>query len=262
MISLNRSPFRKELLVLMAVFLLNGFLSAQHLTIYTEINSPVQFVGPDGKPTGLAVEVVQEIQRRTGNTDPITVVPWARGYLELQSRPNIALFSTARTAERNALFKWVGPLVETVFCFYVKSDSKITLKNLEDAKKLGSIGVYRNDARDIFLTKEGFTNLERTVENVANAKKLMTGRIDAFAAASLSVEDLMTSAGYRAQDIREALPFRNSQYFIAFSKETPDETVRRWNNALDAMKKDKSFERIYRKYYPHQALPGPAITSF
>jgi polar amino acid transport system substrate-binding protein len=237
-------------------------VQAQPLTIYTEINSPVQFLGTDGKLTGLAVEVVQEIQKRVGTKDPIQVVPWARGYQELLAKPSVVLFSTARTAERNSQFQWVGPLVEVSFCFYVKADSKVTLKTLEDAKQLGAIGVYRDDARDIFLTKAGFPNLERTIDNVANAKKLMAGRIDAFAAASLSVEDLMESAGYPFQDVRPALSFLKSQYFIAFSRETSEATVHAWGDALDAMKKDRTFERIYRKYYPRQPLPGPAITSF
>ncbi len=237
-------------------------LQAQPLTIYTEINSPVQFLGADGKLTGLAVEVVQEIQKRVGSKDPIKVVPWARGYQELLAKPGVALFSTARTAERNSLFQWVGPLVEVSFCFYVKADSKVTLKSLEEAKMLGAIGVYRDDARDLFLTKAGFANLERTIDNVANAKKLMAGRIDAFAAASLSVEDVMEAAGYKGADVREAMPFLKSQYFIAFSKETNPETVHAWNDALEAMKKDRTFERIYRTYYPRQPLPGPAITKF
>jgi polar amino acid transport system substrate-binding protein len=41
--------------------------------------------------------------------DNIKVVPWAREYLMLQTQANIALFSTTRIAERESLFKWVGP---------------------------------------------------------------------------------------------------------------------------------------------------------
>jgi hypothetical protein len=58
------------------------------------------------------------------------------------------------------------------------------------------------------------------------------------------------------------LTFLKVQQFIAFSTKTPDATVRSWSQAFEAMKKDKTFERIYRKYYPHGPLPGPAITTF
>lgn len=235
---------------------------AQSLTIYTEINAPLQFLGEDGRLTGLAVDVVQEIQKRVGNKDPIQLVPWARGYLDLETLPNIVLFATARTAERNPLFKWVGPFDETVFSLYVKADTKTQLKNLEEAKKLGAIGVYKNDVRDLYLTKAGFTNLDRTIDNVANVKKLMAGRIEAFASASVSIDELTRSAGYKAEDVREALTFMRVQQFLAFSMETQDSTVNDWSKAFTAMKKDKTFEQIFRKYYPHRRLPGPPITSF
>lgn len=237
-------------------------LPAQHLRIYTEINAPLQYQGEDGKLTGLAVEVVKELQRRTGNTDPIELVPWARGYVELETLPDVALFATARTPQRNELFKWVGPFDETAFCLFVKADSKIIVKDLAEARNLGAIGVYTNDVRDLYLTKEGFQNLERTVDNVANVKKLMAGRIDAFASAEVSIEELARSAGYHAEDMKVALTFLKVQQFIAFSRKTPDATVKAWSDAFEAMKKDHTFERIFRTYHPRGPLPGPAITKF
>lgn len=250
---------------IMALFLsasLAALGAAPSLTIYTEVNAPLQFQGEQGQLTGLAVEVVQEIQKRTGGTEPIQLVPWARGYLELEALPNIVLFATARTAERNPMFKWVGPFDETIFSLYVRADSRIQLKSLEEAKGLRAIGVYKNDVRDLYLTKAGFKNLDRTINNVANVKKLMAGRIDAFASASVSIEELTHSAGYKPEDVREAIPFMKVQQFIAFSKETPDRTVRAWANAFQSMKKDRTFEQIFRKYYPNRPLPGPAITTF
>ena len=237
-------------------------LGAQPLTIYTEINAPLQFLSEDGKLTGLAVDVVQEIQKRVGNRDPIQLVPWARGYMEAQTLPNVVIFAMAHTAERNDLFKWVGPFDETVFNLFAKADSKIVLKTLDDAKKLGTIGVYRNDVRDIYLTKAGFTNLERTVDTVGNVKKLMAGRLDAIASASVSIEDEAKAAGYKAEDMKDVLTFLKVQACIGFSLKTPDATVTDWSTAFDAMRKDRTFERIFRKYYPHAPLPGPAIAKF
>jgi polar amino acid transport system substrate-binding protein len=250
------------ILVLATLILTGHALLAQPLTIYTEIDAPLQVEGPDGHLTGLSVEVVQEIQKRTGNTDPITVVPWARGYLELQTLPNVVLFCTARTVQRDALFKWVGPIDEKVYSLFIKGDSKTVIKTIEDAKKLGAIGVYKDDVRDLYLTKAGFTNLQRTVDNVANVKKLMAGRIDAFASDPISAQDLAKSAGYRAEDLREAFPFLTVQLNIAFSKTTPDVTVEAWTAAWIAMKKDKTYEHLFRKYYPSKPMPGKVIIAF
>lgn len=78
------------------------------LSIYCEFDPPFQFLDASGSPTGYAVGLVREIQKRVGNTDPIEIVPWARGHNDVLKKPNIVLFSMARTAERENLFRWVG----------------------------------------------------------------------------------------------------------------------------------------------------------
>ncbi len=210
----------------------------------------------------MAVEVVRELQKRMGNTSSITLVPWARGYLELQTLPNVVLFSTARTAEREAQFHWIGPIDERRYFLYIRADSQIVLNTLEDCRKLRAIGVYKDDVRDLYLTGKGFTNLERTIDNIQNVKKLMTGRIDAFAFSSMGLDELVQASGCKATKLKPAFPLFNVQLYIAMSRATPDETVQRWSMAFQALKKDKSFQRIFRKYYLHAPLPGPAVKTF
>ncbi|MDR3669255.1 MAG: transporter substrate-binding domain-containing protein [Holophaga sp.] len=232
---------------------------AKPLKIYTEISIPQQIKAPDGSLSGIAVDTVREIQKRVGSSDPIQLVPWARGYQEATTEPNVLLFSMGRTAEREHLFQWVGPVDELVFSLFVKAGSPIKIKNLNDAKKLHSIGVYKNDVRDLFLTKAGLTNLDRASDAVTNVKKVMAGHLDALASSESGIADLAKSAGFQASDLKAAYPFMRIQLYMAFSHGTPAETVSAWSGALAAMKKDKTFEHIYRKYDPTKALPGPAL---
>ena len=249
-------------ITLAALAIVGGTASAQSLKVYTEVFEPLQIQAADGKLSGIAIDVVREIQKRTGNADPIQVVPWARSYQEIQAEPNVVLFSMTRTGERNPLFQWVGPIDETVFSFYVKADSKVSIKTMEDAKKLHAIGVYRNDVRDLFLTKAGFTNLDRAPDNLTNVKKLMLGRIDAYAGMPGELDDLAKAAGCKSSDLKPTISFLKAQQFIAISKATSPTVTKAWSDALDAMKKDKTFETIYRKYEPSKPLPGAAKTTF
>ncbi len=246
----------KALVSLIATVLLGPLLHAQSLTIYTEISPPYQEVGANGKLKGYAIEIVQEIQKRTGNTDPIQVIPWVRGYNEAQAKANVVLFSTARSAERDHLFQWVGPLFDHAYVFYVKCDSKISIHDLEEAKKLGLIGVYKQDIREQFLTHSGFTNLDTSINQEVMFKKLMAGRIDALAASPEAVETIAQAAGYKLQDVRQLFTFLKVHSYIAFSKATPSTTVKAWTVALEAMKQDATFERIFRRYYPNAPLPA------
>jgi polar amino acid transport system substrate-binding protein len=237
-------------------------IRADPLNIYTEIAPPNQIKLPNGELGGRTVEVVREIQRRVKNTDPIQEVPWARGYRELERSRNTLLFVVARTGERNALFQWVGPITETAYTLYVKADSTVVLNNLEDAKRLKSIGVYRSDARDQMLTAAGFTNLDRTNDASTNAKKLMADRIDAFAASSVSIDGLLAAVGVPRESVREGLVFSRVQTWLAFSKDTPSNVVATWAGALDAMKKDKTFERMMKVGVPNWVPPSKPITEF
>ncbi len=121
-----------------------GGLLAEKLTIYCEDDPPNQIITSDGRLTGMTVEIVREIQQRVGNQDPITVVPWARGFDAVQKNPNTVLFSMSRTAERNPLFNWIGPVLETSYGFYARADSSLSITSLEEAKGLKRIGVYLN----------------------------------------------------------------------------------------------------------------------
>jgi polar amino acid transport system substrate-binding protein len=110
------------------------------VTLLTENTPPVNYLDANGKPAGLSVELVREMAKRVGHSGRIKVVPWARGYKDLQAKPNIALFSTYRSVARESLFKWVGPLLVKEAVLYRKKGSDIRLSTLDDAKKVGAIG--------------------------------------------------------------------------------------------------------------------------
>jgi polar amino acid transport system substrate-binding protein len=78
----------------------------------------------------------------------------------------------------------------------------------------------------------------------------------------VGIDELAQSAGYKASDMKEILPLFNVQLYIAMSKDMPDSIVRSWTDALNKMKKDKTFEHIFKRYYPDQRPPGKAITKF
>nr|WP_295778302.1 transporter substrate-binding domain-containing protein [Rhodoferax sp.] len=252
----------KIILLFLAGLLSSGMLLAQSLSIYYEDNKPLQFQGADGKPAGFAADVVREIQRRIDNKDEIQLVPWARGLNRLNSNPNTLLFSMARTAERDNLYQWIGPIFDNSYALYVKADSPLLISNLEDAKKVASIGVYRGDVRDQVLTALGFANLDRSNSNLSNVKKLMAGRISLFAGSPTNLQALAEEAGYRTTDFKLVFVFMHKQLYVAASQGTDPALVARWNDALGQMKRDKTFEKTFKHYFPNLDLPGPATSVY
>jgi len=168
----------------------------------------------------------------------------------------------ALTKERMDKYQWIGPLLEVTFGFYVKADSNIVIRSLDDAKKVVSIGVFRNDVREKFLTQESSTNLDLADDNVTNFKKLMVGRFVMYASANTGIKFEAERAGYQLSDVKLAYPFMKNQLFIAFSKSIDAQTYAEWDSAFEAMKKDGTFKTIFKKYYPDLALPGPSLAKF
>lgn len=244
--------------IALAAALAPGALWGQSLTLLCEDDPPLQFVDINGRLTGLTVEVVREIQKRVGSTEEIKIVPWARGYDAALAGPNIVLFSMARTAERERLFNWVGPVMESVYGFYAKSSSRLSVDSIEEAKRVGRIGVYANDARDLILTGLGFTNLDRATDNVTNVKKLMAGRIDLYAGSSTQIASDARAAGFSPSELKEVFPFQRIRLYVTLSQGTDPNTVAAWSKAFASMSADGTFKRIFAAYYPELRPPSSA----
>ena len=88
----------------------------------TEDYPPFNMQGEGGKIVGLSTEVVEELFKRAGVEYKLTLMPWKRAYEDTLGTPNTALYSTTRTPEREALFKWVGPLVNNQLGVFLQLD--------------------------------------------------------------------------------------------------------------------------------------------
>lgn len=251
---------RRQLLLLL-VGLLCTAAQAQSLRLYTEEYPPINF-SQNGEPAGLATEVVQEIMRRTGQNAPISVVPWARGYQEALSRPNTGLFVTMRTHEREALFKWVGPLTRSVASFYALRSSHLSIKRLEDARESGEIAVPRDWYSHQRLLALGFSNLTPVTGPAQVVSMLKRGRVKLMVLDNLTLRTLLAQGDIQADEVQLLLEFVHSDSYIAFSQDTDDALVARWQLELDSMKGDGSFAAIHEKWLPGARLPpleaGPA----
>lgn len=242
-------------------FMLSCFIlpvGAQTLQVLTEEDPPYSLTGPDKKPTGYAVEIVAEIQKRIDNKDAIQIYPWARAYDMITRDPWIVLFAMAKTKEREPIFQWVGPIAENGWVFVAKKSSKLKIASLDDAKKLASIGVVRDYAWDKFLTNQGFANLERVSTYVPNVKKLAANRIQAFVSSNLKYKHELSEQGEKPEDYEVLMEFNTLQMYIAHSKQNDKNAVQAWQTAFDAMKKDGTVEKLLKKWIPDARMPGPA----
>lgn len=231
------------------VVLFHSFAHATEQTfrIITEEFPPYNYTSKNGVVQGISTEIVRTILKRLGHPDNIELIPWTDGYRTIQEEDNIILFSTTRTPIREKLFKWVGPLVPNNSVFFARKNAGITIANMEDAKKVESIGVYKDDFAELLLKEKGFTNLEVELENRKNLLKLIDGQIDLWVANELTGKHM--AAGSAAGDkIEKIFDIQKDYMFIAFSKSTPDSVVNEWQQILDDIKSDGTYAQIFSQW--------------
>jgi polar amino acid transport system substrate-binding protein len=218
------------------------------LQVYTEQYPPLTFRNNFGEVTGFGTDIVKEIMKRNSTWYDIKLSLWSNGYELALNNPNFCLFTMDRTDIRKDLFKWVGPIGTNSTYFYTLAVSGITINSVEDAKRLKSIGTVNSWFSDQYLRSLGFSNLVSDSNPAVMTQKLISGEIDAFVCTGVTFPDILKSLGYQYSLVKPSFALMSSDYYIAFSKSTSDTMVKQWQDALDAAKKDGTYQSIYAKW--------------
>ena len=229
--------------------LLGSTVHAVDLQILADENRPLSF-SENGIAKGLGVDVAQEIQRRIGDKNAIEIQPWPRAYRAVSSEPNVAIFAMARTAAREELFQWVGPISASRASLYGKRGSGLVINSLEDAKAVERIMVVRDFYTQQLLQKLGFTNLELVPKPETMVKMALNDRAPLMFTSNVTLPELLEKAGAKPSDLEPLFTVTSIQTYIAFSATTSKDTVAKWQAALDTMKRDGSYAAIYAKWLP------------
>ena len=234
------------------------------LQIYTEELPPYNYLGPDGAITGSSTEVIQEILSRRGEKAEISLVSWSDGYQQTLETPNTVLYSAARTAEREPLFSWVGPVGSRDFVIYAKNGSAIRIESLDAARKAGTIGVVKDDARHQFLQENNVVDVATYPDDESCVQALMAGDIALWLGSSAIAAGSIEKAGYTPGEVVALYPVKTVELFIAFNNQTSPDLVAGWQKTLDAMKADGTYDTIMARYFGETAPSGrkdPVISS-
>lgn len=229
------------------------------IQIFTEVAPPYNYFSGSGvslKIEGSSTEIVNEIQRRNGFVNKINISTWTDCYATVQYLPNTALYSLARTPEREKMFQWVGPIASLRTCFYTLTNSGIKIENVAQAKALTSIGTVKGWYTHDYLRDNNFNNVVVTALTPIEAfDQLIKGEVQALLIADTKVKWMANNAGIASSAITEHIEVMNDKVSIAFSLNTPASVIQKWQNNLDAMRADGTFKTIWDKWYNGVPMP-------
>ncbi|MEJ6005346.1 transporter substrate-binding domain-containing protein [Paucibacter sp. AS339] len=236
--------------------LLPGACFAQAYQFYTHsVGDQVQALGQtlQGKPHGgkraFHVEVVRVLMADLGHPDAIAVVPFARGLKLVQEGPRRALFNVIRTPGRESQFKWVGPLLVDSDWFYESSKSESPLRSQEQARGL-PVCVANGTAYEELLSRQGFTRFERGVSYEACLRMLKAGRAALMASSEENFRGLLQATGLEQGEFRRTpVEAGSSPGYIAFSLDTPEAELQRWQRALERLRASPQWQQLYLRFH-------------
>jgi polar amino acid transport system substrate-binding protein len=239
----QREDDMKRTLFCLAFFAFACPIAAHTLTLTTESYPPYSFRDKDGKLSGSGTEQIEIIAAKAGVDYKILLMPWARAIALAETQPWHCAFATARTAEREARFKWVEPLLIDRNILIAKKEKAIKVANLDEAKAY-SVGTQREDYTETLLRKLGFPRIDISANITITLNKLINGRIDMMPMSESSFHDLRDN---NAQF--EAVTLLSEQRLgLACNKSVPDEVISALQAQLDILIANGEQNRIYQKY--------------
>ncbi len=199
------------------------------LTINTEEYPPFNH-GLGGDIQGYATERLQQALEQTGIEARFYLLPWARAYTEARLRRDHCVYSTTRTPQREALFRWAGPLAANEWAAFALEGHAGELIRLEDLAGL-RVGSFREDAVGDYVKSQGIDVIRAPSERV-NIARLEAGFLDVIVSGR-------TPGEFIAQD--EGIPlvylfsFAHVPLYLACNPSVPRQVMDKIQHAIRAL---------------------------
>ncbi len=237
---------RKFYFIVVLLFSVSFLYSSNNVIVALDDYRPLNYL-VEGKLQGPSVDIVKLLFKEINEKETIIYLPWKRGYETAQIKENFALASTTRTKEREKLFKWVGPLAAKKFIIYALKSSHIKIDTLDDLHKY-TIGVERSTISEQMLLSRGITNLSKVNYPSQNMGMLLLKRIDLWSISSSTFHGILKKENVPDSEFEAVYVLKEAKLYIAFNKDTPDETITKWQNAYDTLIKSGKIKEILEKH--------------
>ena len=250
------------------VFLLGLFFQGCGAQVSTDLMAFTEPLPPlsmevGAEVTGFSSELLDMMAQEAGVGVQKQVLPWTRAYERARMLPNGVLYSLVRTPEREALFRWVGPISARRIVLYKWADrTDIRLKTLDDARPY-RIGTVRESASTRALQQQGFPldfppatdskypngGLELGATDEMNMNKFIAKRFDLLLALDWSAAYNLKKAGKEPSSVVPALVVDDAEsYWYGLNPAGDPELAKRLELALQRIKADGRYAQLSQKY--------------
>ena len=216
------------------------------LLITTEPAYPYHMSLDEGKTVvGITADKVHEILRRSQIPYRMQIMSWNRAFELARNQPDTCVFETARNPEREASFKWIGPISRGEWGIYGSVDKLGKITRLTDIRE-ATIGGYVGDALGEYLAQRGY-HVVNSYEDEISLKNLLLGRLDYWTSDTSQAPAMIARDGARDK-VTLLFTYGSSEYYLACNPKVSDEWVELMRAKLKEIKADGTEAKIEAKY--------------
>ncbi|HWQ65701.1 MAG TPA: transporter substrate-binding domain-containing protein [Methanospirillum sp.] len=252
--------------IIASVSMMTPKLSPADFTYKTDQYPPhyFQVQALDGSVTkeGIAFDLIKAIAKDMGSevTDnQLKVITWSEAVQDALLFNKTMLVGAFRTPKREALYKWVGPVVTDKTIVFAKKGSGIKITSPDDLNryKIGAVTDYTavTQLKDLGV-KEGQIVLDSDFSKILT--RLMNGDVDLICFGEYPSYYFAKQLKGSSSIIEPVYTVDASDLWFAFNRETPDSFIQSFQASLDKLKTqaDSSgvtgYQSILNKYIGEQ----------
>jgi polar amino acid transport system substrate-binding protein len=222
---------------------------AVELAAYTEEWPPYSYA-QGGEVKGISTDILREACALAKLECAVHLVPWARAYKTVQMIPNTVVYTTARKAEREKEFLWVGPLFPRTTWVYVRGSIAAKIGDFENLA-LHRVGVVRDEAAQADLIAAGIPlrAIKPQSSNAEVLRMLATDVVDAMVDTEIGMAwNLKNAALGSFSVVRKMKLADEGAYYFALNLKSDPVMARSLQTAVDQLRRSGKIDTIVRQY--------------
>jgi polar amino acid transport system substrate-binding protein len=240
------------------------------LKFVTEEYPPFNYV-ENGTLEGISVDLLAGVygeMNMTFTPDHIRVLPWDEAYETALEENNTVILAVTRLPEREALFKWAGPIGSQHQVIFSNRDDHIVITSPGDLDNY-RIGVVKDDAAILQLEDLGVNRSH--IVTMDSAPELISAvqdrSIDLWCYGQAAGRYFAGKATGDPGYFEVVYTLDSADIYYAFNRNTPDETVGAFQAALDTLRNEPDsegiteYQRIVYHYVGATCVDRPPVTA-
>jgi polar amino acid transport system substrate-binding protein len=176
---------------------------------------------------------------------------FSRVYNELQHAPKRVGLHIARTAQRENMFKWVGPYYTIEMGLIGKKDRPIKIESLEQIPDNYFLGAVKNTVPHQILMNARMDKSNIIAVPVGDQimRMLDVDRFDLIAHVFDVSKYMMREHQIDPNKYEIKYSLSKADLYFAFSKDTPDGLIQSLQTKLDGYMATSEFQKLKERYY-------------